>query len=118
MARSTSMRGSEQARELARQNIDALLAGNYDAILTNAAGCGSTLKEYDELLENDPAYAGKAHEFVSKMKDVTEFLASIELNTDMRPVALHGHLSGLLPLGARPEDRAPRRASCCAPFPG
>ena len=39
------------ARELARQNIDALLAGNYDAIITNAAGCGSTLKEYDELLE-------------------------------------------------------------------
>ena len=31
-------------------------------------------------------YAGKAHEFVSKMKDVTEFLASIELNTDMKPV--------------------------------
>jgi glycolate oxidase iron-sulfur subunit len=74
------------ARALAKQNIDALLAGNYDAILTNAAGCGSTLKEYDELLENDPAYAGKAPEFVSKMKDVTEFLASIELNTDMKPV--------------------------------
>lgn len=74
------------ARELAKQNIDALLAGNYDAILTNAAGCGSTLKEYDELLEDDPAYSGKAHEFKSKMKDVTEFLASIDLNLDMKPV--------------------------------
>jgi glycolate oxidase iron-sulfur subunit len=74
------------ARALAKQNIDALLAGNYDAILTNAAGCGSTLKEYHELLEDDAAYAGKAHEFVSKMKDVTEFLASIELNTNMKPV--------------------------------
>lgn len=74
------------ARALAKQNIDALLAGNYDAILTNAAGCGSTLKEYHELLEDDRAYIGKAHEFVSKMKDVTEFLASIELNTDMKPV--------------------------------
>ena len=63
------------ARELAKQNIDALLAGDYDAILTNAAGCGSTLKEYHELLEDDPRYAAKAHEFVSKMKDVTEFLA-------------------------------------------
>jgi glycolate oxidase iron-sulfur subunit len=76
----------QPARELARQNIDALLAGNYDAILTNAAGCGSTLKEYHELLENDPAYAAKAHEFVSKLKDVTEFLASIDLNTEMKPV--------------------------------
>lgn len=74
------------AQKLARQNIDALLSGNYDAILTNAAGCGSTLKEYHDLLEDDPAYAGKAHQFVSKLKDVTEFLASIELNLDMRTV--------------------------------
>ena len=76
----------EPARKLARQNIDALLAGKYDAIITNAAGCGSTLKEYHDLLEDDPAYAGKAHEFVSRLKDVTEFLASIELNTDMKPL--------------------------------
>ncbi|HYP09464.1 MAG TPA: heterodisulfide reductase-related iron-sulfur binding cluster [Bryobacteraceae bacterium] len=74
------------ARELAKQNIDALLAGNYDAIITNAAGCGSTLKEYHELLEDDPKYATRAHEFVSKLKDVTEFLASIELNPNMRPL--------------------------------
>jgi glycolate oxidase iron-sulfur subunit len=76
----------EPARKLAKQNIDALLAGGYDAIITNAAGCGSTLKEYHDLLEDDPAYAGKAHEFVSKMKDVTEFLAGVDLNTDMRPL--------------------------------
>ncbi len=74
------------ARELARKNIDALLAGNYDAILTNAAGCGSTLKEYDELLEEDPAYAAKAADFKKRMKDVTEFLASIELNPNMAPL--------------------------------
>jgi glycolate oxidase iron-sulfur subunit len=74
------------ARKLARQNIDALLANNYDAIITNAAGCGSTLKEYHELLEEDPQYAGKAKEFVSKLRDVTEFLASIELNPNMRPL--------------------------------
>jgi glycolate oxidase iron-sulfur subunit len=74
------------ARELARQNIDTLLKGDYDAILTNAAGCGSTLKEYHDLLEDDPAYADKAHTFVSKMKDVTEFLASIDLNPDMKAV--------------------------------
>jgi glycolate oxidase iron-sulfur subunit len=76
----------EPARELAMQNIDALLAGAYDAIITNAAGCGSTLKEYHELLEDDAKYAPRAHEFVSKLKDVTEFLASIELNPDMRPL--------------------------------
>lgn len=69
------------ARSLARKNIDALLTGNYDAIITNAAGCGSTLKEYGELLEHDPAYRDKAQQFASKMRDVNEFLASIEWST-------------------------------------
>ena len=76
----------EAARKLARQNIDALLGGNYDAIITNAAGCGSTLKEYDELLEEDPEYAEKAVQFKKLMKDVTEFLTSIELNPAMGKV--------------------------------
>ena len=53
----------EKARELARRNIDALLDGEYDAIITNAGGCGSTLKEYGELLVHDPAYAEKARRF-------------------------------------------------------
>ncbi len=76
----------EPARKLARQNIDGLLDGNFDAILTNAGGCGSTLKEYDELLEHDAAYADRARRFVSLMKDVNEFLASIELNPRMGEV--------------------------------
>lgn len=78
----------EKARELARRNIDALLSGGYDAIITNAAGCGSTLKEYDELLEHDPEYADKARRFAAKVKDITEFLASIELNPEMREVSV------------------------------
>ena len=78
----------QEARELARRNIDALLAGNYDAIITNAGGCGSTLKEYGELLEHDPAYAEKARKFSSLVKDATEFLASIELNQNLRPVPM------------------------------
>ncbi|MFN3326029.1 MAG: (Fe-S)-binding protein [Bryobacteraceae bacterium] len=76
----------DDARKLARQNIDAIVDGGYDAIITNAAGCGSTLKEYDELLENDAAYAKRAHRFSHLMKDVNEFLASIELNPKMGEV--------------------------------
>jgi glycolate dehydrogenase iron-sulfur subunit len=74
---------AEDARKLARRNIDALLDGDYDAIITNAGGCGSTLKEYGELLEHDPAYADKARRFAGRAKDVTEFLASIDLNPEM-----------------------------------
>lgn len=70
-----------EARQLARRNIDAFLSGGFDAILTNAAGCGSTLKEYGELLETD-----EARKFSALAKDVTEFLASIELNTRMGAV--------------------------------
>jgi glycolate oxidase iron-sulfur subunit len=70
----------EEARKLARRNIDAVLGGGFDAVITNAAGCGSTLKEYHELLEDDEEYREKAAEFSRLMRDVTEFLASIELN--------------------------------------
>lgn len=76
----------EDARALARNNIDAVLAGTYDAIITNAAGCGSTLKEYGELLEDLPEYREKAKRFSEMMRDVTEFLAAIELNPKLGTV--------------------------------
>ena len=69
----------EEARLLARRNIDALLDERFDAILTNAAGCGSTLKEYDDLLAGDPGYEEKSKRFAAKMKDVTEYLAELGL---------------------------------------
>jgi glycolate oxidase iron-sulfur subunit len=74
---------AEEAQTLARNNIDAIEGGDFDAIITNAAGCGSTLKEYDELLAGDAAYRDKAIRFTALMKDVTEFLASINLNPNM-----------------------------------
>jgi len=73
----------DDARRLARQNIDALTEGGFDAIITNAAGCGSTLKEYHDLFERDARYEDKSRKFSGLVKDVNEFLASIDLNTDM-----------------------------------
>lgn len=67
----------DQARELARKNIDACLLDNIDAIVTNAAGCGGTLKEYHDLLKDDPQYAAKAKRFVNKMRDINEYLDEI-----------------------------------------
>jgi glycolate oxidase iron-sulfur subunit len=77
-----------EARELARRNVDALLEGGFDALITNAGGCGSTLKEYWELLEHDAEYAEKARRFSALVKDVNEFLASIELHPPMRVLPL------------------------------
>jgi len=76
----------EDARRLlAATSMRCSVANAFDAIISNAAGCGSTLKEYGELLADDPSTPPKAREFSSLMRDVTEFLASIELNPDMAP---------------------------------
>jgi len=77
---------AQEARKLARRNIDAILDGGFDAIITNAAGCGSTLKEYGELLEGVVGYADRARKFASLMRDVTEFLAFLPLNPAMGPL--------------------------------
>ena len=76
------------AQELARRNVDAFGRLDLDAIIINAAGCGSTLKEYGHLLRDDPAYASRAEEFARRVKDVSEFLASIELVKPTRPVPM------------------------------
>ena len=76
----------ETARELARKNTKAFGSEGFDAILTNAAGCGSTLKEYDRLFEaNEPEYAA-AVAFREKMRDVTEFLAELGLTAKLKPL--------------------------------
>jgi Fe-S oxidoreductase len=67
------------ARELARQNLRAFLDAGLDAIVVNAAGCGSTLKEYAELLGHEPADSERAARFARLVRDVNEFLAGIEL---------------------------------------
>jgi glycolate oxidase iron-sulfur subunit len=69
------------AAELARRNARAFLGRDLDAVIVNSAGCGSTMKEYAELLP-DPA----ARELAALTRDVTEFLASIELVPPRRPV--------------------------------
>ena len=70
----------EAARDLARSNIDAftpLGSELPDAILINAAGCGSHLKEYGHLLRNDTDYGDRAAAFASRVRDVHEWLVEI-----------------------------------------
>lgn len=64
----------EQAKKLAKQNIDAFLETGVDHIVVNAAGCGAAMQEYGELLENDPEYREKAAQFAEKVVDVSKFL--------------------------------------------
>ncbi|HKT23018.1 MAG TPA: heterodisulfide reductase-related iron-sulfur binding cluster [Terriglobales bacterium] len=73
----------EEARKLARENIAAMLDDRFDAIVTNAAGCGSTLKEYGDLLREDEQHE-QAQKFARKVKDVTEFLEELGLRPPTR----------------------------------
>jgi glycolate oxidase iron-sulfur subunit len=76
------------ARDLARRNFDAFLSDDFDAILTNAAGCGSTLKEYAHLFADDEAGRGRAEQFSAKMRDVIEYLAELGLTAPLRALPL------------------------------
>jgi glycolate oxidase iron-sulfur subunit len=69
----------ELARQLARKNIDQFPPQEFDAIISNAAGCGSHLKHYARLLADDSAYRERARLWDSKLKDIHEWLAQIGL---------------------------------------
>jgi len=75
-------------RELARINIDDILASQPAWIVLNSAGCGSTLKEYGHLLNHDPLYAEKSRQFSAKVVDVMELLAKKPL-AKFKNYALH-----------------------------
>jgi len=68
----------ELAQRLARNNIDQFPPSQFDAIITNAGGCGSHLKHYAKLLRGDSAYEARAHEWDAKVKDIHEWLVQIQ----------------------------------------
>jgi len=67
----------DQARELARHNIEVFEKSGVDRIVVNAAGCGSSMKEYGELFAEDPAWASRARTFSARVRDVSEVLTEI-----------------------------------------
>ena len=79
-----------EAVAMARQFIDAFEAelSTVDAIVINAAGCGSTLKEYGYLLRNDPDYATRAQALADKCRDVSEVLSDLEPQATRHPLPL------------------------------
>jgi glycolate oxidase iron-sulfur subunit len=68
----------EMAKGYARRLIDQFDLDQLDAVITNAAGCGSHLKHFDRLLKDDPAYAAKATQWSALVKDVSEWLVQID----------------------------------------
>ncbi|MGH7707809.1 MAG: (Fe-S)-binding protein [Vulcanimicrobiaceae bacterium] len=73
----------DRGRKLAVRNIAAFERSGADFYVVNAAGCGSSLKEYGHLFHGDPAWAERAAAFSAKVRDVTEFLDEIGLGSGL-----------------------------------
>ena len=106
----------DSARSLARTNLDVFLRDDFDAVITNAAGCGSTLKEYDQLFGTGSEEHARAHSFKKKMRDVTEFLANLGLRAhlDSLPFRVTYQDSCHLLHGQKIRE-APRKLICAIP---
>jgi Fe-S oxidoreductase len=81
------------------------IPADFDAIISNAGGCGSHLRAYGHLLHDDPAYAQKASAWLAKLRDIHEYLVEIQFRPPSAPVAPAVSL------------RAPHPAPHCAAHP-
>jgi len=71
---------ADQAREMAKKNIQAFEEAEIDYIITNAGGCGAFLVGYDYLFKDDPDWAERAAAFSNKITDITKILVELEFN--------------------------------------
>jgi glycolate oxidase iron-sulfur subunit len=78
----------EDARAFAKQLIAVFERENVDQVVVNAAGCGSSMKQYGELLAHDAAWAERARAFSAKVRDVTETLSGLEARAPRQPLAI------------------------------
>jgi len=74
----------EESLRFARDLIERFSREPVDAVVINAAGCGSHLKDYARLFPDDP----RAREFAAKVRDVNELLAALEPRALRRPLQL------------------------------
>ncbi len=81
--------GEENAAlEYARRIVDAFERAHVDTVVINAAGCGSSMKEYSYLLRDDPKYSQRAKAFSAKCRDISEVLAQLEPRAPRHPLRL------------------------------
>jgi glycolate oxidase iron-sulfur subunit len=78
----------QEAAAKARRMIAAFDSAGVDTIVINAAGCGSTMKEYGHLLREDPIWSASAEAFSAKCKDISEILAELPPRTPLHPLPM------------------------------
>ena len=80
---------AHMARRMARRNIDIFLNAGVEKVIVASAGCGSTMKEYGDLLKDDPAYRDRAETLGGMTQDVTEFLAGLPFDPPRGEIRRH-----------------------------
>ena len=103
---------SRRRQDFARRLIDTFEAAGVERVVVNAAGCGSTMKEYATLLADDPAYAERARGLRGKVRDVAEILDELGPVAPRHPLELTGRLPRRLPPRRTPRASGPSRAGC------
>jgi glycolate oxidase iron-sulfur subunit len=79
---------ADETTALAKKMIAIFEEANVETIVINAAGCGSTMKEYGHLLRNDPQWAARAAAFSAKCKDISEILCDLPAQSPRHPLAM------------------------------
>jgi glycolate oxidase iron-sulfur subunit len=77
-----------RALDYARKTIDVFERETIDLVVSNAAGCGSNLKDFGHLLRDDPQYAERARIFSAKCRDISEVLTSLTPRAPRHPLSL------------------------------
>jgi glycolate oxidase iron-sulfur subunit len=75
-----------EARSMARAVIETFEGAQVDLVVANAAGCGAAMKQYGHLLRDDATWQARAARFSAQVRDVTQVLADVPWNGDLRPV--------------------------------
>jgi glycolate oxidase iron-sulfur subunit len=78
----------DEAQSFAREIIERFEKEHVDAVIVNAAGCGSTLKEYGRLFAHDPRWAERGARFANEVKDISEFLVALGARAERHPMEL------------------------------
>jgi glycolate oxidase iron-sulfur subunit len=79
----------KDAAAMARQLIAAFEHAEVDTIVVNAAGCGSTMKDYGHMLRDDPAWAARAAAFSARCRDISEILAELPPQAPRHALPMH-----------------------------
>jgi len=100
----------QYARKLARKNVWLFeQIGDVDAVVSDCAACSAMLKEYGELLRDDPEFAGRAHAFSKKIKDIYEWYDEVGVAVDHAAATRQVTLHDACHLGNAQGVRAPQR---------